>query len=125
MADKDVDGRGDFDKDVDGRGDVDKDVDGRGGAGTPADLVDEIVSRASALGGWLIVSIVSPLPLSGRRFAPNATARRPSVAMRQAAKRAAVGAIKRSKNPAVAEPAAQRDGYRKSTPGASNQTTPK
>jgi len=124
MADKDVDGRGDVGKDVDGRGDVDKDVDGRGGASSPSDVVDDIVSRASALGGWLIVSIVSPLPSTGRRFAPSAAARRPSDALRQAAKRAAAGARTRSKNRENKEPALQKEGYRPTTQDTS-QSTPK
>jgi hypothetical protein len=63
--DKDVDGKGDDGKDVDGKGDVDKDVDGRGGPNGSADLIGDIVSRATALGGWLVVSFVAPLPPSG------------------------------------------------------------
>jgi len=57
-------------KDVDGKGDVGKDVDGKGGLTDSSDVVNDIVNRASALGGWLIVSIVAPLPPRVRRFAP-------------------------------------------------------
>ena len=63
--DKDVDGKGDDGKDVDGKGDVDKEVDGRGGSNGSADLIGDIVSRATALGGWLVVSFVAPLPPGG------------------------------------------------------------
>ena len=84
MADKDVDSKGDAGKDVDSKGDAGKDVDSKGGADVQADLVDEIVSRASALGGWLIVSIVSPLPPNGRRFARPAAATSPSDALKEA-----------------------------------------
>ena len=67
---KDVDGKGDVGKDVDGKGDAGKDVDGKGGLADSGDVVNDIVNRASALGGWLIVSIVAPLPPRVRRFAP-------------------------------------------------------
>ena len=67
---KDVDGKGDDGKDVDGKGDAGKDVDGKGGLGDSGDVVNDIVSRASALGGWLIVSIVAPLPPRARRSSP-------------------------------------------------------
>jgi hypothetical protein len=73
-TDKDVDGKGDDGKDVDGKGDVGKDVDGRGGANGSADLIGDIVSRATALGGWLVVSFVAPLPPSGVNTAPRADA---------------------------------------------------
>lgn len=52
----------DSDKDVDGRAGDDKDVDGRGGLDNSGDLVAEILSRATSLGGFLVVSIVAPLP---------------------------------------------------------------
>jgi hypothetical protein len=141
MADKDVDSKGDAGKDVDSKGDAGKDVDSKGGSDAQADLVDEIVSRASALGGWLIVSIVSPLPPNGRRFARPAAATSPSDALKEAAKRTAFEAakrtaveavkrtaseaakrtaseaMKRSRHPAVTEPAVQPDSYRKTNPG--------
>ena len=72
---KDVDGKGDVGKDVDGNGDAGKDVDGKGGLGDSGDVVSDIVNRASALGGWLIVSIVAPLPPRARRSAPRGSVR--------------------------------------------------
>lgn len=73
-ARKDVDSRGELDKDVDSRGEIDKDVDSRGGAASgaaggptgacvpPALVATDLFGRAAALGGWLIVSFVAPIP---------------------------------------------------------------
>jgi hypothetical protein len=72
-ARKDVDSRGELEKDVDSRGDVEKDVDSRGGAAAaaaglfggcvpPAQVATDLFGRAAALGGWLLVSFVAPIP---------------------------------------------------------------
>jgi hypothetical protein len=123
MAEKDVEGKGSPGakvtapalKDVEGKGDDGKDVEGKGGADGQADLVDGIVSRATALGGWLFVSIVSPLPPNGRRFESSDNG--PSQTMRQMAdilgKR-----VSNSADRAASEPAGQSENYRKAKQSA-------
>jgi len=65
--DKDVEGKGGAGARVGGKGETGKEVDGRGGPNGSADLVNDIVNRATALGGFLVVSFVAPLPPSGMR----------------------------------------------------------
>jgi hypothetical protein len=124
MAEKDVEGKGDSGKtakvtavalkDVEGKGDDGKDVEGKGGTEAQGDLVSGIVNRATALGGWLLVSIVSPLPPNGRRFGSSDSG--PSTAMRQVAE--ILGKrVSNSAGKIVSEPAVQRGSYREPKQG--------